>query len=169
MRTSLSALTLLLVANFAHATVFKCIGADGRVTYTNDRSVAGSCSPLNPDQPISTIPPPQRPTAAPARSTPTPATRQSGASTSPGNFPRVSPEAQRARDDSRRQILESELAAEQQALQDARAELNDLESRGFDDSANGARALERLRPFQDAVQLHERNVEAIQGELRRLR
>lgn len=144
----------------AQATVFKCVDAHGGVTYTNDRSLGRGCTPLNPDLPVSSIPSPSsRPAATPP---PTSA---------PANgFPRVSPDAQRARDDTRRQILESELAAEQAALNDAQSALAENAARDASDGAIESQQLaESLQPYQDQIELHERNIEALRRELRGLR
>ena len=47
---------LWLPAGVAHAQVYKCTGADGSVTYTNDRSIGRNCSALKMDLPVSSIP-----------------------------------------------------------------------------------------------------------------
>jgi hypothetical protein len=149
----------LTFASLAHAAVYKCIDADGRVTYTNDRTLARDCTPLTTDLPVSSVPAPQ------PRS---PAAQPPGATPAPG-FPRVTPDAQRARDDTRRQILESELAAEEEALKEAQAALTEQESIRLGSERNYQRVLDRLQPFKDKVELHERNLEALRRELRGLR
>lgn len=176
MRTLMTAalLTTTLAGATASATVYKCVGADGGVTYTNDPSSARNCERLRSDLPISTVPaPPQRPAATPPRPSTTPAP----------SFPRVSPDAQRSRDDTRRQILERELSGEQAALEEAREKLAEEESRDAPEDRvirarpeGGTRAVinlgkreERLRPFRDQVELHQRNVEALEREMRALR
>lgn len=164
----------LAIGSSVHATVFKCVDADGRITYTNDRSLGRNCTPLDTDQPVSSIPAPTR-SATTAPSTPAPAV---------GSFPRVSPDAQRARDDTRRQILESELATEQAALEEARQALAEEEARDAPEDRNVRRQTadgrsyssinlekraQRLQPYKDEVELHERNIEALRRELRGLR
>ena len=71
-------LALILLAGLAapaYADIYKCADADGRVTYTNDRSLGRGCVRLQSDQPVSSIPAPARkPTAAPATTQPSPAT-----------------------------------------------------------------------------------------------
>lgn len=164
----------LILASSAHATVYKCVDADGRITYTNDRSLGRACTPLNPDLPVSSIPaPPGRAAAAPA-----PAAAPAAA------FPRVSPDVQRSRDDTRRQILEGELASEQAALDEARQALAAEEARDAPEDRNVRRQTadgrsyssinlekraQRLQPYHDKVELHERNIEALRRELRGLR
>ena len=176
MRKALNAALLLtaLGSTPATATVFKCIGADGSITYTNDRSSARNCEPLRSDLPISTVP---SPTQRPASAAPRPATAPSP------SFPRVSPDVQRGRDDSRRQILERELTNEQAALAEAQQKLATEETRDAPEDRvirarpeGGTRAVinlgkreERLKPFRDQVELHQRNIEALEREMRALR
>ncbi|ANQ83881.1 DUF4124 domain-containing protein [Azoarcus olearius] len=147
---------MLLAAPLAHAEVYKCVDADGRVTYTNDRNVGRGCKQLSQDQSVSTMPPPARSPASP------------GAAASP-TFPRVTPDAQRARDDSRRQVLEKELATEEAALAEARKSLGEQEAVRLGDERNYQRVLDRLQPFKDKVDLHERNIEALKREIANLR
>jgi hypothetical protein len=64
---------------------------------------------------------------------------------------------QKARDESRRKILEDELAAEHRSLSDARAKLTDQ-----------ADAAQR-RPLQESVERHERNIAALQREIGNLK
>lgn len=161
----------LLAAPLAHADIFKCVDAEGRTTYTNSPASSRGCTPLRTDQAVSSIPAPARaPAAAPQAS--------------PSAFPRVAPEAQRARDDTRRQVLEKELAGEEQALAAARQALADEERRDAPEdrnirrtaqdgrtfsSINPAKTEERLKPFRDRVELHQRNIDALRREINGLR
>ncbi|WP_225433335.1 DUF4124 domain-containing protein [Thauera sedimentorum] len=149
-------LLLTLLAGSAHAQVYKCVDEEGRVTYTNDRTIAKGCTQLSQDQPVSTIPAPA------ARPSPAP-------SAAPQNFPRVSPDAQRERDQSRRQILEKELAQEESALAEAQKALADQEAVRYGNERNYQRVLDRLAPFKEKVEQHQRNVDALKRELRELR
>lgn len=162
MRTLLLSLALLAPA-FAHAEIYKCVDADGRTTYTNDRSAAKGCKQLPQDQAVSSMPaPPRAPAAAPSGSS-------GSSSTSPSSFPRVTPDAQRARDDSRRQVLEQELANEENALAEAQKQLAEQEAIRLGDERNYQRVLDRLQPFKDKVELHQRNLEALRREISNLR
>ena len=93
----------------AFADIYKCVGADGQVTYSNmpDKN----CKRLSFD-PIPAASPASPAAARPAARTPTPA-----------SFPKVEENAQKARDNDRRRILESELEAEQKNLAQAKKEL----------------------------------------------
>jgi len=87
----------------------------------------------------------------------------------PANFPRVDPETQRLRDDTRRMILESELSAEEKSLAAAREKLAEQQSVRNGDERNYQKVLERLQPYQETVERHERNVMALQQEIIRLK
>lgn len=136
----------------ARADVWKCVDAQGGVAYTNTRPSTKGCKLLSQDQPVSTV------TGHRAAATPT-----------PGNFPRVDGNTQRERDLSRRQILEKELSQEQEQLDKAQKALAEQEAIRNGDEKNYQRVLDRVKPFQDRVAEHQRNVEAIQQEIRKLR
>jgi hypothetical protein len=92
---------------------------------------------------------------APAKSTPTPA-----------GFPRVDSDTQRARDDMRRKVLADELAAEEKLLAEARnAYANGAPVPLPEEQANADKYRERIARLRQAVQLHERNIEALKKEL----
>ena len=55
-----------------------------------------------------------------------------------------------------------------QALGQARKELAEQESIRNGDERNYARVLERLQTYKDAVELHEKNIEALKRELANL-
>jgi len=144
------------------AQVFKCVDAEGKVTYSNEKSSAKGCKQLSGEQSVSTIS---------MRANPTPAA-----------FPKISDEVQKERDQSRRQILERELDREQLALEGARKELAEQESVSHGDEAiatvnpatgmrriNYQKKLDRLQPYKDVVERHERNIEALNQELSGLR
>jgi len=80
-------------------------------------------------------------------------------------FPTIDKDTQRKRDDERRTILEQELAAERDRLEAAREELREQESVRLDGERDYQRYLERVQPFRNALENHERNVQAIQREI----
>lgn len=149
-------LLLLLAVGAVHAdTLYKCTDEAGHATYTNQKAGAKNCVILSQDKPISTF-------SAPAgRSRPSAAT--------PGDFPKVGNEMQKARDNDRRRILEDELAAEQKKRDDAKKALAEQEAIREGGERNYQRVLDRLKPYQEEVQLHDRNVEALQKELGNLK
>ena len=170
---------LWLPAGVAHAQVYKCTGADGSVTYTNDRSIGRNCSALKMDLPVSSIPA-VRPrstgggggnrASTPARSSSSGARASSSSSGGGGgSFPNVSSDTQRARDNTRQQILQSELATEQKALDEAKKALTEQEALRMGNERNYQKVLDRLEPYKNAVELHQRNIDALQRELGRSR
>jgi hypothetical protein len=142
----------LLAASAAAAETCKYVDKEGRVTYSN--------VPLKGARKVSCFQPPQAPAASP------PAGGEKAAAPAQ---PRVDNNTQRARDDERRRILESELAAEQEQLAKAQQALAEQESVRTGDERNYARVLERLKPYQDAVAQHEKNVASIKQEISNLR
>jgi hypothetical protein len=83
--------------------------------------------------------------------------------------PKVDQTTQRQRDDDRRNILEAELRAEEERLAEARRVLAEQESIRTGDERNYQRVLERLKPYQEAVEQHEKNIAALRQELANLR
>jgi hypothetical protein len=150
------ALPLLLALGFApmaSAQVYKCVNADdNRVTYTNDRDSAKAkgCKVLDAEQSISTI-------SMNPKATPTPST-----------FPKVTSDSQRERDNARRQVLETERSDELKALEAARQELTEQENTRNGDERNYQKVLDRVQPYKDKVEQHERNLEALNKEISNL-
>ena len=85
------------------------------------------------------------------------------------NFPSIDTDTQRKRDDERRTILEQELAAEQKRLDSARQQMEEQQSVRLVTERDYQRYLDRVQPFLDSVENHERNIQAIQSELNNLR
>lgn len=147
---------LLAMAAAAQADVmYQCVDEQGHKTFSNvkllEKGVRCTAMDLGP---ATSAPPPSRPAAK---------------APSPSGFPKVGESDQKARDNDRRRILESELAAEQKNLEQAKKELAEQEAIRTGDERNYQRVLERLEPFKNKVALHERNIEAIEKELAKLR
>ena len=148
----LPAMNALAQAQQGVTEIFKCRNESGQVTYTNDRRQAEKqkcelvTSQIN-------VAPPYRP--APSRSA--------------SSFPRETPTMSAAAKDRQRQILERELESEQRALAAAKQALAEQESVRSGDERNYARVQERLQPFVDTVQNHEKNIQALQRELGNLK
>jgi len=130
--------------------IFKCRNEQGQITYTNDRRQAEKqkCELVSSQINVA----PSRPPAA----------------RSPG-FPRETAAASAGARERQRQVLESELAAEQEALKQAQEALAAQEAVRAGDERNYARVLERLQPYKDTVQNHEKNIQALQRELANLK
>lgn len=153
---ALGALIAGLPAVNAHAQqgvneIFKCRDDSGQITYTNDRRQAErqKCEPVASQINVA----PSRPPTA--GRTP--------------SFPRETPQASASARERQRQVLENELAAEQLALKQAQQALAEQEAVRFGDERNYARVLERLQPYKDTVQNHEKNIQALQRELANLK
>jgi len=158
----LRAAALLLVALLAAVParaqvteIWKCKGADGHWTYTNDRNEAErqKCEMVTRQVNVA---PAQKPPPQPARSA-----RQ-------GDFPKETPAERASARERQREILEKELATEQAALAKAKQQLAEQEQIRSGDERNYARVLERLQPYKDSIETHEKNIEALKRELANL-
>jgi len=143
------------VAGFAYAQVteiYKCIDPqNGRPLYTSDkRETAGKKCELV-SREVNVVPAQKAP----------PSARSS--------FPRESPEARASAKDRQREILEKELLAEQQLLAKAQKDLANQEAIRTGDERNYAKVLERLQPYKDNIDLHQKNIEALRRELGNVR
>jgi len=130
----------------AQGEVYKCPDPSGRPTYTNVKrdTIGKKCTLVSKE--VSVVP-----AQAPTRAMPSSAASSSG------------------RSENRRKIIESELQNEQQLLSDARQKLAEQEGIRTGDERNYARVIERLKPFQEAVEQHSKNIEQLRGELNRLK
>lgn len=146
MKPLLLVLPLLLSPAAMANTLYKCTDDSGVVLYTNQKAPKKNCVVLSQ----------QAPAASPGGN----GTRPRAAATpTPGDFPRVSGNEQKARDGDRRAILDKELATEMQNTEKARKALADA----------GNQPVDKLQPLRDTVALHERNVESLKKELGNLR
>lgn len=128
--------------------IWKCVDSEGHVLFTSTRDPNMKCKVLIQDKPLTTIAAP-KPRQAPAAASPT-----------PQDFPRVNGDTQRGRDQTRRQILEKELAEEQGQLEKSRGAL----------AEHPANADERQRKsLQDRVEEHQRNLQALRLEMSKLK
>ncbi|HKW39473.1 MAG TPA: DUF4124 domain-containing protein [Burkholderiales bacterium] len=136
-------LALAAACGNALSEVYKCPDASGRPTYTNVKrdTVGKNCTVVSKEVQVV---PAQVPT-------------------------REKPSAAVDRNQNRRKILESELENEQQLLSDAQQKLAEQQSIRNGDERNYARVQERLKPYQEAVEQHTKNIEQLRGELGRLR
>jgi hypothetical protein len=84
---------------------------------------------------------------------------------SPANFPRESASDRQDSKAKQRKTLENELSTEEAMLADARKKLTEQEAIRTGDEKNYQRVLDRLKPYQDTVEVHQKNVEALKREL----
>ena len=158
-------LAALLAAVPVQADVmYQCVDESGHKSFSNIKSSAkgAKCTAMDLGTPV-TVP------VAPrvAAKTPTPAT-----------FPKVDDNTQKSRDTDRRRILEGELSAEQRNLDEAKKDLaeqeaiilpNERQQFKGGGGISGGKVEQRIQPYRDKVALHERNIEAIQKEIAKLR
>jgi len=142
------------VPGAAHAqqvkTLWNCKDARGRTTLTDQKAdtVGKECRVVSEER-ISTVPAPKASTKAPT----------------PAGFPRESAADRVSSKAKQRDTIEKELTQEEALLGDARKKLAEQEAIRTGDEKNYAKAMERIKPFKDTVEVHEKNVEALKREL----
>ena len=125
--------------------LFKCTTPNGGDAFFNVPGVVGT-------------PPPS--------SSATAARKPSDKSTTPTGFPRVDAETQKGRDDLRKKVLSDELAAEEKSLAEARMAYEGGAPAPLpEEKADAEKYRQRIGRLRQAVQLHERNVDALKKEL----
>lgn len=143
----------------AQAELYKQVDADGHVTYSSAPLKGGKKIYLEP-----------LPTMQPLAKT---------RSASPSSFPRVEDDVQKGRDDTRRKILQDELATEQKLLAEAKqnqAKASDAPQGNFvvnGKSMHNAAVAEEyaanVNKQNDQVSLHQKNIDALNAELGKLK
>ena len=127
-------------------TLWSCKDKDGRTLFTSQKAdTAGKeCKVISEE----------RVNAAPAAKAKIPA-----------NFPRETAADRQAAKGKQRETLERELSQEEAMLADARKKLAEQEAIRTGDEKNYQRVLDRLKPYQDTVEVHQKNVEALRREI----
>jgi len=130
--------------------MWRCKNKDGTTEFTNVQgSTAGRECRLV-DQHVTVVP-----ATSPAR------TR----SKTPSSYPKETQAKRASAKEKQRQILETELDQERSLLDKSKQALAEQEAVRYGDEKNYARVLARLKPYQDTVELHQKNVEALEREL----
>jgi hypothetical protein len=132
--------------------IYKCVDKGGRPLYTSDKKDMDGKKCELVSREVNVVPA-QKPVPAPV-----PAPRS-------GAFPRESASDRAVAKGRQRDILEQELAREEGLLAKARQSLSEQEAIRNGDERNYARVIERLQPFKDDVDLHQKNIEALKREL----
>jgi hypothetical protein len=147
-------LAFILFSGMTHAQqtteIWRCVDSDGRRHYTNSkRETAGmkQCELVT-----------SQINVAPAQK-----------AARPTNFPRETSADRASAKGRQRDILQRELASEEAALAKARQALAEQEAVRSGDERNYARVLERLQPYKETVENHEKNIQALQRELGNLK
>ena len=141
--------------------IYKCVEPNGRPLYTSDKreTVGKKCELVSREVNVAPSPPPMVNKPAP---------KSEPAAKSPGSFPKESASQRANARDRQREILEKELATEQQLLAKAQQELAAQQGVRTGDERNYSKVLERLQPFRDSVETHQKNIEALRRELANL-
>lgn len=134
--------------------LYKCTDQSGVTLYTNQKTKDKNCIVLSVQVPP---PPSNRVSANGVLLAPTGGSAGTKTPT-PTDFPRVSGGDQKVRDNDRRAILDRELALEQANLEKLRLP-----------TAAVTATPETKKAWQDSIALHERNIEALNKEIARLR
>lgn len=134
---------LCMLPTLSLADIYKSVDANGHITY--------SSTPLKGSKRIS---------ESPARSQ----TAHSRSATSPADFPKVNQETQKGRDQTRRKILEDELNNEQGLLAGAQHDLKAAQNHPAQ-----AKDSAKIKELSAQVELHQRNIEALNTEISRLK
>ena len=145
MKALLIAIPLMLPFAAGASTLYKCTDDSGVVLFTNQKTSKKNCTILSQQ--------------APAATSGGNGTRRASANPTPGDFPRVSGNEQKARDSDRRAILDKELATETQGAEKARKALQEA----------GSQPGDKLQALRDTLALHERNIDALKKEIGNLR
>ena len=141
--------------------VYRCTDDTGRAQYTNVKADTAGRQCQVVQEEVSVLPSALlKPPLTQANERPT-----TSAAVASGAPMRVDKETQKGRDNSRRKILEDELLQEQQLLAHAKNALTQQEGVRTADEKNFQRVLDRLKPYQEVVDRHARNIEALNKEL----
>ena len=147
---------LCVCPSLVHADIYKGVDENGHVTYSSTPIKGGKKIFL-----------------APLPTMDAPNTRSEASSE---GFPRVDGETQKNRDDTRYMILQNELSAEERLLEEAKQNLQEGEAnpevfRGQDGKTyrNVAKYNEKIKTLAEQVELHQKNVDALNTEISKLK
>ena len=138
-------------------TLWNCKDPRGRTTLTDQKAdtVGKDCRIVHEER-VSIVPAP----VGTVRGGSTNATTKS-----PASFPRETPADRLSAKAKQKDTIQKELSQEESMLADARKKLSEQEAIRTGDEKNYAKVLDRLKPFKDTVEVHEKNVEALKREL----
>ncbi len=132
-------------------TLWNCKDKNGRTILTNQQAdTAGKDCRIVQQQRVNVVP------------------ANKAATKSPAGFPRETPSDRAASKAKQKDTIQQELTQEEAMLADARKKLSEQEAIRTGDEKNYAKVLERLKPYQDTVEVHQKNVEALKRELNNL-
>jgi len=152
--------TALMLPLVSQAAIYKHVDKQGRVTYSNVKIKGGKKINIEP--------------AATSFGTKQKAKESSSPSkkASPKSFPKVDANTQKNRDNSRKQILQSELASQKKALEAAKKAYEEgaknpetFKTASGAIRRNVAKYQEKMEKLQADVDRHQRNVEMLEKEI----
>jgi hypothetical protein len=147
--SALLALTCLISTGICQAEIYKFVDENGLVTYTNMPRPGAKPQLVIPDLSKAGIAPASADKKA----------KSSGKIATPSYFPKVDTGTQSKRDDMRRQLLVEELRSEERNLAASRSEL----------AAGSRRPGSDLGKLNEAVSMHEKNIQMLNKELSHIR
>ena len=133
----------------AQSEIWKCVDERGRPLYTSDRRETSGKKCELVSREVNVVP----------------AQKAAAKQPSPPGFPKESAADRASAKSKQRDTLERELTQEETMLADAKRKLAEQEAIRTGNEKNYARVLERLKPYKDAVEVHEKNVDALKREL----
>jgi hypothetical protein len=139
------------------SSIWSCRDKEGKTHVTNVREDTRGMDCRVVEQRVTVVP------AGPSGSSTTTTAR--ARMSTPTDFPRETPSKRASAKEKQRQILERELEEERGLLEKSKRALADQEAVRYGDERNYARVLARLKPYQDTVEVHQKNVEALEREL----
>ena len=159
----------LMASGAARAEIFRCDLGNGIVEYNNSSTASKDRNCKRVDLPqITTIPAPKLPSGAGSGTTKgagSAASTASAKSASPGDFPKVDPSTQKARDNDRRRIIADELKREEGKLADLKVAYNNGEPERQGDERNFQKYQDRVLRMKEDIARSESNVAALRKEL----
>ena len=149
----------------AHAAIYKHVDANGNVTYSNVKIKGGKKLAMEPADTNFGTNTGRASEDGPVRS-----------KASPSNFPKVDNDTQKQRDNSRKDILLSELQSEKIALEQAKIAFDEGKAKpevyrrkNADGSSSTFRNVPKfeakMKNLQETVDSHQRNIDLLQKEI----
>lgn len=133
--------------------MWRCRDRDGKTEFTNVKSSTAGRECRLVEQRVTVVPTPQK------------SARSATRNRTPAKYPKETSTKRASAKEKQRQILERELEQERGLLGKSKSALAEQEAVRYGDEKNYARVLARLKPYQDTVEVHQKNVEALEREL----
>ncbi len=136
------------LSSSAYAEIYKRIGSEGRVIYSNIKTKDAVRLEIDPNETILSDTQKKYTGGAPSANSRTP---------TPQGFPRVDQQTQNQRDGKRKEILQNELNSEKSALEIAK--------KTYAEAAATPKSQEKMQNLQADIGSHENNIKLLQKEI----